>query len=97
MRVKSVKLLRPGYDDVCGTRSRALIELSEPIRSGRKRSPYVLVSHIERRPETPDVSEVMVFLAEEDGCVLDWDEINVAHGMGFPEALELVVDGLESL
>ena len=46
MKVKAVRALPASADTVCGLHQRALVELARPVAVGRKRSPFVLLSHI---------------------------------------------------
>ena len=97
MKVKAVRALPSRSNTVCGLRQRALLELASPVAVGRKRSPFVLVSHIEHRPETPEVSECMAFLAEEDGHVFCWEQLAEVIGLDFAESLDLMIERLEEL
>lgn len=97
MKVKAVRALPARIKTVCGLRQRALVELASPVAVGCRRSPFVLVSHIEHRPETPEVSECMAFLAEEDGCVFCWEQLAEVVGLDFAESLDLMIERLEEL
>lgn len=97
MKVKAVRALPARPNTACGLHQRALVELASPVAVGRRRSPFVLVSHIERRPETPEVSECMAFLAEEDGHVFCWEQLAEAIGLDFAESLDLMIERLEEL
>lgn len=97
MKVKAVRALPASADTVCGLHQRALVELARPVAVGRKRSPFVLLSHIERRPETPEVCECMAFLAEEDGCVFCWEQLAEVVGLDFAESIGWMIERLEEL
>lgn len=97
MKIKSIRqmpveLLRDG----AVANRRAVVELAEPLRVGRKRSPYVLLSHASETPWR-DKPECLALLCEEDGCVLDWQELHAVYGMDFPEAYAAMLDWLEQL
>lgn len=97
MKVKAVRALPASSDAVRGLHQRALVELERPAAVGCKRSPFVLVSHIERRPETPEVSECLAFLAEEDGYVFCWEQLAEVIGLDFAESLSWMIERLEGL
>lgn len=75
---------------------RAVVELAAPLKVGRKRSPFVLLSHVSATPWR-DRPECLALLAEEDGCVLDWCELHAVYGLGFAESYAGMIDWLEGL
>ena len=97
MKIKSIRQLPVDVlrDGVVVNR-RAVVELAEPLRVGRKRSPYVLLSHASATPWR-DKPECLALLCEEDGCVLDWQELHAVYGVDFPDAYAAMVDWLEGV
>lgn len=77
-------------------RKKAVVELDGMLRSGRYRSPWTLVSYVDGLPE-PHERECLLFLCEEDGCVLDWQELHAVYGVDFPDAYAAMVDWLEGV
>ena len=88
MKVKAVRALPASADTACGLHQRALVELARPV---------AVLSHIERRPETPEVGECMAFLAEEDGCVFCWEQLAEVVGLDFAESIGWMIERLEEL
>lgn len=97
MKIKSIRQLPVDVlRDGAVVNRRAVVELAEPLRVGRKRSPYVLLSHASATPWR-DKPECLALLAEEDGGVLDWQELHAVYGMDFPDAYAAMLEWLEKL
>ncbi len=95
MRVKTVSTLPIEVDSLGIVHRRAVVEMDGMIKRQRYRSPYVLISHIEGDPATPTGCECMLFLCEEDGGVLVWDELCAFYSLRYPEAYIRAIDVLE--
>lgn len=97
MKIKSIRQLPVDVlRDGAVVNRRAVVELADPLRVGRKRSPYVLLSHASATPWR-DKPECLALLCEEDGCVLDWQELHAVYGVDFPDAYAAMVDWLEGV
>lgn len=75
-------------------RKKAVVELDGMLRSGRYRSPWTLVSYADGLP-TKTGSECMLFLCEEDGGVLDWQELHAVFGLDYGDSYAAMLFWLE--
>lgn len=95
MKVKTVRTLPIQVDSLGIVHRRAVVEMDGAIKRQRYSSPFVLVSHLEGDRATPTGCECMLFLCEEDGAVLVWDELLAFFGLKYPDAYIRAIDALE--